>query len=113
MKVKKKTLKYSPALSILVIKDAQVMSSSLKVINGRKAVKPPLKSYAQIVVANAAQNPLEKAWTEVKSSSCKWKGTSSNILKVEPKKSLVIFWKRAIFSQRSEAHLIFVLNKLL
>lgn len=71
LKTKEKAPEYSLAPSILVVKVAQAMSSSLKVINGRKIVKPPSKSYAQITVANAAQNLLEKAWTEVINSNCK------------------------------------------
>ena len=69
------------------------MSSSSKVINREKAVKPPPKSYAQIAAVNAAQNSLEKAWTEVTSSNRKRKGTSSNLSKVESEKRQVIFWK--------------------
>lgn len=61
LKAKKKALKYSLALSTPIVKEPQATPSSLKVINGKKAVKPPPKSYAQIVVANAAQNTSKTA----------------------------------------------------
>ncbi|MCJ1343273.1 hypothetical protein MMC31_001466 [Peltigera leucophlebia] len=60
LKAKKRAPEYSLAPSTPVVKDAQAMPSSLKIINGRKAVKPAPKSYAQIATANAAQNPSEK-----------------------------------------------------
>lgn len=113
LKAKEKAPEYSPAPRTPVVEDAQAMPSSSKVINGGKAVKPPPKSYAQIAAANAAQNPSEKAWTEVTSSSRKRKGTSSNVPKVEPEKRRVIFRKEATFPQRSEADLMLVLNESL
>ena len=113
LKANEKAPEYSPAPSIPTVKDAQAMPSSSKVINGGKTVKPPPKNYAQIAAANAAQKLLEKAWTEVTSSNRKQKGTSSNVPKVEPEKRGVIFWKEVIFSHRSEADLMLVLNELL
>lgn len=71
LKAKEKAPEYSPAPSTQVVEETQAMPSSSKVISGGKAVKPPPKSYAQIAAANTAQNPLEKAWTEITSSSCK------------------------------------------
>ena len=99
LKAKDKAPEYSPAPGTPVVEDTQTMPSSSKVINGGKAVKSPSKSYTQITAANAAQIPLEKAWTEVTSSSRKQKGILSNIPKVEPEKRRVIFWKESTFSR--------------
>lgn len=58
----------------------------MQVINRGKVVKPPLKSYAQIMAINAAQNPLKNVDIKVISSIHKQKGILSNMLKVEPEK---------------------------
>lgn len=113
LKAKEKAPEYSPAPSTPVVEETQAMPSSSKVINGGKAVKPSPKSFAQIAAAKTAQNPSEKAWTEVTSSSRKRKGTSSNVPKVGPEKRRVIFQKEATFPQKSEADLMLVLNESL
>lgn len=60
LKAKKKVPKYNSDLNTLIVKDVQVILSSLKVINKEKADKLFSKSYTKITVANAAQNLLEK-----------------------------------------------------
>lgn len=113
LKVKEKSPEYNLALNTLIIKNTQAIPSSLKIINGKKAIKPSFKSYAQITAANVVQNPLEKAWTEVTSSNYKQKGILSNIPKIESEKRQVIFWKEATFSHKSKTDLMLILNELM
>lgn len=83
---KDKAPEYNLALSILRVKVTQIIPSNLQVINRGKVVKPSLKSYAQIMAINAAQNPLKNVDIKVISSIHKQKGILSNMLKVEPEK---------------------------
>ena len=97
----------------MATKNVPIISPNTKLPKRIELVNPFYKSYAQIAALNLPKITIEKAWTEVTSSSYKQKAIIPNIPMVEPKKQKIIFCQEALSLQKSEIDLMLALNKSL
>lgn len=113
LKGQKQTSEQRPTQDTSATKNALTILSCMKPLKEKKLTNLSRKSYAQIAASSSPKITTEKAWTEVICNSQRLKAILPSAPKVELEKRRGIFQQEILLSQKSEADLIFALNKSL